>query len=696
MSGPGPLDVNSSVLPTAYTSGNPESSVGSTPDGRTVTLPEDDDLPSVQTTDRTTKPGAPKTGLLSRKAAVATNLKSFQPNKPHVPLTGTGSGIPSTSSSLSAVQQLDELDEGEEVQLLQRQGDHARMNRPNLHRSDSGLPDSDFEDDEKDLMVRVPNPGMTRMQPPDDEGDELVVPPQPQTTGAAPFPVPPPPPVKTSGTSPTSQVAAPVVSVDSSEISPEDVKSAQPLNEQQQIQKSKFKAFFMGMYQLIKKNKNVAAMGGGAVLSIIAIGLLASPAAPAGAVLLAFGFTTFMVGFAQAMYNNADAPPGSPQPHPDPNEKPKNEEKKTSEGNEGEKPGSSTDTSSESSSAGKGGKFYKYDTPPPGAGLPLEDDPLKQTATKTASLPHGAAGISQQQAGEFASVYEHLRPSEGVETSWSKVQLTTKEAEKLDKDIAEAMADIAAEFAARKEMVMTPELGSHLANSMEVAMQTILTSPDMTAQQRSEAIQAHFDKLIDESGATYVDLAHLYQHVQTQRSKLVVPEAAKEAVDELFDSILARIQAKMNRMQPPPLDALKPDSASALALQAKMSATPSKPSSEQLEEMVGRNLTSLMGSPAMRHFWIFEDNMRARHSGMFEASGVKPSEFHKAREHVLTDAINVMEKDEPVRGHDFKTKLIDVVDKTRGPVEAAIARKSLEKSWFLSDEEKGISKSKKL
>ncbi|OED44877.1 hypothetical protein ACH42_06475 [Endozoicomonas sp. (ex Bugula neritina AB1)] len=359
-------------------------------------------------------------------------------------------------------------------------------------------------------------------------------------------------PIDVNSTSPSSS-ATPVVSVTAEPVDPNDVKPAPPLTPEQQKQKSKFKLFFSALLGAISNNPNMSSMLFGGALSILAVVLMTNPVTvAAGAAILMFGFTIAVTGYANAMFNRADAPSVSPQPKPDSDDdksKPNPDDKSKSDSDDKSKPEDVSGSSSTSTlTNGDGGKFIKVDTPSSLA--EKEAGALRQN--ELPKIPDDFQ-VPEKLVEQMTENFQNLGSSLSSSLSDGSVNVSPekiKELERLNKNLEDVVVEVASEFAARAGMTMSDDIGHVLEAAARVAKDAMQFEPEMTYAQRDEAIQAYFSKLINASDLTGRKLAHLYHHIESEREKLDVPDHAKEAVDRLFDSWLNLVGSMIEKAPP--------------------------------------------------------------------------------------------------------------------------------------------------
>ncbi len=645
---------------TAYTNSSPTPSAsGKQQDGRKVTSVDGPKLPSLQSDSEDTPSTLPKVKLRSRSAS-STEPKSFLPSASFKPFSRELT-LDSTEAAQGqeAVDILDEMDSeetGTQPIVHQRHDADSGVDKAaeelilpldsNDNRPDATSPDQGF-------LKEVESPLSDNSQ------NHLSHPSQSANT-----------PAKNNAQAAEELFAAPK----KNPVNIEDVKPAPPLTPEQEEEKASFKDVFKGLFHMVGKNKNIAAMAFGGALCFA---LCFTPAAPVG---VAIGFTIFMVGFANAMYDEESVPAHSPTPQftPDINkpEKSKEEDKSKSE------KAANTDSAKASASPSnvRAGKFHKIDTTPD----PLQYHHTDSRKKLNPNLRKVDVDNQPLTPGSDDDTNEALRKLEPQSISKAWAALAAADKQKTEKQLSELFSDMAAHHCAASGMKMTPELSSKMAASLESLknMNDLVRSGDWG--KHADAVQNVFQTLIDDSGANSTQLGQLHNRLQDMRKDLDIPADIKGPVSALLDALADIIKTSFEKMPPPEISDVKPDSPSARALTAREAAIPPKITQQELAEKMGVALSELSGVPGQSSFMIFQDKMCDSYRNMMEASKAEPAEFLQAWNNVISDAIDVIKgcaQADSFSGPDFKTALSEVVGR-RNVLEQQISSIALKNNWF--------------
>ena len=439
---------------------------------------------------------------------------------------------------------------------------------------------------------------------------------------------------KNNSTIPT---GAPRVSVESSEA----LVPLPPLTQEQQEQKNKLVGAFTTALGFIKQHKNSFAMGGGAVLLLVGIGVMAlPPVAVLGIFPAVIGFTMFITGFSFAMTNTENG--GSTQP-PEP---PKNENKEKDD--KKEKNGSEEDSSPSSSSAvTPKGHFAKIDHAT-GSRMAEQANP-EETSAEMSAKKQELFNYQQHMVAGFQTAFKEdaeRRAVSGEPTDESTISPT------LEKQII----DIAAEFAVRAGLRADDDVMVKITESGKLIAKAMADTEGMTLEERQKAFQTLYVSLIQRSGipedtikllcAGFEDILENQKDLLTDAAKAILSSTAallKTIIDHQKSDIpvlktvsLADLEAVLNDIHDP-----------------------------------GKNLENIV------HMRQLKDAIEAQG----RIANMKEHEIEQVKNRLYSDALDLLTVE--MKKDDFKTALIAKIDLATRPEDHDFLNKALQRhTWF--------------
>ena len=279
------------------------------------------------------------------------------------------------------------------------------------------------------------------------------------------------------GQAPTQPITRPKVSVES----PGGLTPLPPLTQEQQEQKNKLEGAFTTALSFVKAHKNSFAMGGGAALMVVGIGLMAfPPTAMIGIFPAVFGFVALTTGFSFGMINTDN---GGPTP---PADKPKNENEEKEKKKQDDKP---DDSSGSSSGAVPKGYFAKIETPT----TTTEASDTSEASAEVMAKKRHMLDLRRHMEAELKTAFQ-----EDAETH--AVTGTTTEASLTPTALENKIVGIVAEYAVRAGLNPDDDVVTSIVESGKMIAKTMAEMEGMSQGERQREFQTLITSLVQRQG----------------------------------------------------------------------------------------------------------------------------------------------------------------------------------------------------